>query len=118
MFPQPGAAAAFFFQNVLEQVTVQFLELVHQKDQHHQRGKHNREILVPISEVVLKMTALVLQGVKVYPKLRLPLLLTQTGIAGGDLRFFACNDDTGGTKQSAVAIRATGKKHYIKIGQP
>jgi hypothetical protein len=36
-----------------------------------------------------------------------------------DLRFVACNDDTGGTKQSAVAIRVTGEKtYYIEIGQP
>lgn len=37
----------------------------------------------------------------------------------GNLRFVACNDDTGGTKQSAVAIRVTGgKTYYIEIGQP
>jgi murein DD-endopeptidase MepM/ murein hydrolase activator NlpD len=36
-----------------------------------------------------------------------------------NLRFVACNDDTGGTKQSAVAIRVTGgKTYYIEIGQP
>lgn len=36
-----------------------------------------------------------------------------------DLRFVACNDDTGGTKQSEVAIRVTGgKAYYIEIGQP
>ena len=63
MFPQPDAAA-FFFQNGLEQVTGQLLGLVHQKGQHHQRGKHNREVLVSMSEVVLKMIALVLQGVE------------------------------------------------------
>ena len=35
----------------------------------------------------------------------------------GVLKFVACNDDTGGTKQSAVAIRVTGgKTYYIEIG--
>lgn len=35
------------------------------------------------------------------------------------LLFVACNDDTGGTEQSAVAIRVTGNKtYYIEIGQP
>ena len=36
-----------------------------------------------------------------------------------NLKFVACNDDTGGTKQSAVAIRVTGNKtYYIEIGHP
>lgn len=36
-----------------------------------------------------------------------------------NLRFVACNDDTGGTKQSAVAIRVSGgHTYYIEIGQP
>jgi hypothetical protein len=36
-----------------------------------------------------------------------------------DLRFVACNDDAGGTKQSAVSIRVTGgKTYYIEVGQP
>jgi murein DD-endopeptidase MepM/ murein hydrolase activator NlpD len=36
-----------------------------------------------------------------------------------DLKFVACNDDIGGTKQSAVAIRVAGDKtYYIEIGQP
>ncbi len=36
-----------------------------------------------------------------------------------NLRFVACNDDTSGTKQSAVSIRVTGgKTYYIEIGQP
>ncbi len=35
------------------------------------------------------------------------------------LLFVACNDDTGGTKQSAVAIRVSGgHTYYIEIGQP
>ncbi|RLE45298.1 hypothetical protein DRJ25_05870, partial [Candidatus Woesearchaeota archaeon] len=39
--------------------------------------------------------------------------------APADLKFVACNDDTGGTKQSAVAIRVTGDKtYYIEVGQP
>ena len=36
-----------------------------------------------------------------------------------DLTFVACNDDTGGTKQSALAIRVSGgHTYYIEIGQP
>ena len=41
------------------------------------------------------------------------------GSAPNEFRFVACNDDTDGTKQSAVAIRVTGgKTYYIEIGQP
>ncbi len=36
-----------------------------------------------------------------------------------DLTHIACNDDTGETKQSAVAFRVTGgETYYIEIGQP
>jgi hypothetical protein len=36
-----------------------------------------------------------------------------------NLLFVACNDDTGGTKQSTVAIRVSGgHTYYIEIGQP
>ena len=41
------------------------------------------------------------------------------GTSKEELRFVACNDDFGDTKQSAVAIRVTGNKtYYIEIGQP
>ena len=41
------------------------------------------------------------------------------GITVDSLSFVACNDDVGGTKQSALAIQVTdGKTYYIEIGQP
>ena len=45
-----------------EQGTAKLLGLVHQKRQHHQRGKHHGPILLAMAIVVLKIVALILVG--------------------------------------------------------
>src|SRR5262245_59609934 len=48
----------------LEQRATQLLSLVHQECQHHQHGKHDRKMLLAMSVVVLKVIALVFQGIE------------------------------------------------------
>ena len=48
----------------LEQGTTQLLGLIHQKRQHHQHGKHHREMLLAMPVVVLKVIALVFQRIE------------------------------------------------------
>ena len=47
-----------------EQGTAQLLRLVHQKRQHHEHGKHHRQMLLAMPIVVLKVIALVFQRVE------------------------------------------------------
>src|SRR4029453_9332816 len=48
----------------LKQRTTALLGLIHQKRQHHQHGKHHREILLAMPVVVLKVIALVFQRIE------------------------------------------------------
>src|SRR3989441_1713595 len=47
-----------------KQGTTELLRLIHQKRQHHQHGKHHREMLLAMSVAVLPVVALVLQRVE------------------------------------------------------
>ena len=55
------ALAAQLHPHRLEQGATQLLGLVHQERQHHQHGKHLREMLLAMPVVVLKVIALVFQ---------------------------------------------------------
>src|SRR5215831_17095263 len=48
----------------LEQGAAQLLGLIHQKRQHHQDGKHHGEMLFAMTVVVLKVVALIFQGIE------------------------------------------------------
>jgi hypothetical protein len=48
----------------LEQRATQLLDLVDQKRQHHQYGKHYREMLIAMANIVLEVIALVYQDVE------------------------------------------------------
>ena len=48
----------------LEQGTTELLDLIHEKRQHHQHGKHHREMLIPMPKIVFEMVALVFQRVE------------------------------------------------------
>src|SRR5919202_1705982 len=48
----------------LEQWATELLDLVDEKSQHHQHGKHHREMLIAVSKVVLEMVALIFQGIE------------------------------------------------------
>ena len=71
LFPKQALAAPFRPRR-LEQRTTQLLDLIHQKRQHHQRGKHHREVtsgvgltlLIAVAEIVLKMIALIFQRIE------------------------------------------------------
>jgi hypothetical protein len=63
LFPQQALAAPFRPRR-LEQRTTQLLDVIHQKRQHHQRGKHHREVLIAVAKVVFERIALILQGVE------------------------------------------------------
>ena len=60
LFPKQAFAAPFR-PGRLEQWATQLLHLIHQKRQHHQRGKHHGEMLIAMAEIVLEMIALILQ---------------------------------------------------------
>ena len=47
-----------------KQGTTELLRLIDQKRQHHQHGKHHREMLLAMSVVVLEVVALILQRVE------------------------------------------------------
>ena len=61
--PQP-ALAAHLGPYRLEQRTAQLLDLIHEKGQHHQHGKHHREVLVAMTKMVLEVVPLVFQRVE------------------------------------------------------
>lgn len=63
LFPQQAFAAPFR-PGRLEQWTAQLLDLIDQKREHHQRGKHHREVLIAVAEVVFEMVALILQRIE------------------------------------------------------
>jgi hypothetical protein len=71
LFPKQTFAAPFR-PGRLEQWATQLLHLIHQKRQHHQRGKHHREVtsgvgltlLIAVAEIVLKMIALIFQRIE------------------------------------------------------
>jgi hypothetical protein len=44
--------------------TAQLLGLVHQKREHHDCGKHNRQVLLAMAVVVLKVIALIFQRIE------------------------------------------------------
>src|SRR5271157_4385886 len=48
----------------LEQGTAQLLNLIYQEGQHHQQGQHDRQVLLAVSEIMLQVISLVLQGVE------------------------------------------------------
>ena len=48
----------------LEQRATQLLNLADQKRQHHQYGKHHREMLIAMTKVVFEVIALVFQGIE------------------------------------------------------
>src|SRR5882672_3284582 len=63
--PLPQQAfAAELCPDRLKQRTTELLGLIHQKRQHHQHGKHHREILLAMPVVVLKVIALVFQRIE------------------------------------------------------
>lgn len=59
LFPQP-AFTAQFGPHRLEQRTTALLDLIDYKRQHHQHGKHDGEMPVAMTKVVLDVIALVL----------------------------------------------------------
>jgi hypothetical protein len=61
--PQPGLALGGR-QGGLEQPAAALLDLIDQKRQHHQVHEHGAEVLVAVTEVVLEVIALVLEGVE------------------------------------------------------
>ena len=63
LFPKQAFAAPFGPCR-LEQRATQLLHLIHQKRQHHQRGKHHREMLIAMAEIVLEMIALIFQRIE------------------------------------------------------
>ena len=71
LFPKQAFAAPFG-PGRLEQRTTELLDLIHQKRQYHQRGKHHREVmsgvgltlLIAVAEIVLEMIALILQRIE------------------------------------------------------
>src|SRR5207244_7498814 len=63
LFPQQAFAAPLS-PGRLEQRTTQLLHLIHQKRQHHQRGKHHGEVLIAVAEIVLEMIALIFQRIE------------------------------------------------------
>ena len=63
LFPQQAFATPFCPRR-LEPWTTQLLDLIHQKRQHHQGGKHHGEMLVAVAEIVFKMIALIFKGIK------------------------------------------------------
>ena len=58
------ALVAFLRQRLLKQPAAVLLHLVNQERQHHQVRQHRREVLVTMTEVMLKVVALVLQGIE------------------------------------------------------
>ena len=58
------ALAAQLRPHRLEQGATQLLGLVHQERQHHECGKHHGEILRAMPVVVLKVIALIFQGIE------------------------------------------------------
>ena len=52
------------FPHRTKQRAAELLCLVHQESQHHQHGKHHRQVLRAVTKVVFKMVALVLQRVE------------------------------------------------------
>ena len=60
----PQAFAAELCPYRLKQRTTELLGLIHQKREHHQHGKHHREILLAMPVVVLKVLALVFQRIE------------------------------------------------------
>jgi|GEM_PF-5681052 len=46
----------------LKQGTTALLRLIHQKRQHHQHGKHDRQILLAMTVIVFKVVALIFVG--------------------------------------------------------
>ena len=63
LFPQQAFAAPFGPRR-LEQRATELLHLI-QKCQHHQRGKHHREVLIAMAKIVLEVIALVFQVLNV-----------------------------------------------------
>ena len=61
--PQPTFTAQFG-PHRLEQGATKLLGLIDEKRQHHQHGKHHREVLVAMAKVVLKVIPLVFQRVE------------------------------------------------------
>lgn len=58
------ALAALRLQACLEDPVRQLLDLIQEEGEHHQEGEDDAQILLPVSEVVLEMVALVLQCVE------------------------------------------------------
>ena len=86
-FPQ-RAFASQFFPDGAEEGTTELLRLIHKERQHHEHGKHHRQVLDTVSIVVLEVVSLVLQRVErlvldVPP--RASALRQHPGIATGDV---------------------------------